>query len=409
MTCQKCYSVYKYSDCTETIGTRVVPKLCSHRNSRFARPCGGPLLRSVELQGNKLVYYLMKVYCYMSLYNSFQILLDRPGFHEQCDLWKAECRESSLYEDVYDGKIWQDFQRYDGKPFLSDPFTYGIMMNIDWFQPCKHTEYSIGAIYLTVMNLPRKVRFKQENVILVGLIPGPKEPKHDINAFLTPLVEELLNFWKGVKMRVFSFSESVLIRCALLCVACDIPASRKVCGFLGHSANLGCSKCLKEFPGTVGQKDYSGFDRTQWPRRNLQQHRDNVNNITQCIAKTRRDELESKYGCRYSVLLKLPYFDPVRMAIIDPMHNLYLGTAKRLLKDVWVAESFISSTDMNLIQSRVDAIQAPPYVGRIPLNPLNAASVYIHSKITSAYRGERIYTLTIISAAGQTLPILWHA
>ena len=42
-------------------------------------------------------------------------------------------------------------------------------------------------------------------------------------------------------------------------------------------------------------------------------------------------------------------------------------------------------------------------------NPLNAASVYIRSKITSAYRGERIYTLTIISATGQTLPILWHA
>ena len=43
------------------------------------------------------------------------------------------------------------------------------------------------------------------------------------------------------------------------------------------------------------------------------------------------------------------------------------------------------------------------------LNPLNAASVYIRSKITSAYRGERIYTLAVISATGQTLPILWHA
>ena len=42
-------------------------------------------------------------------------------------------------------------------------------------------------------------------------------------------------------------------------------------------------------------------------------------------------------------------------------------------------------------------------------NPLNAASVYIRSKITSAYRGERIYTLAVISATGQTLPILWHA
>ena len=43
------------------------------------------------------------------------------------------------------------------------------------------------------------------------------------------------------------------------------------------------------------------------------------------------------------------------------------------------------------------------------INPLSAASVYIRSKITSAYRGERIYTLAVISATGQTLPMLWRA
>ena len=40
-----------------------------------------------------------------------------------------------------------------------------------------------------------------------------------------------------------------------------------------------------------------------------------------------------------------------------------------------------------------------PYVGMAPkqngvsISLLNAASVYIRSKVTSAYRGERIYTL----------------
>lgn len=44
--------------------------------------------------------------------------------------------------------------------------------------------------------------------------------------------------------------------------------------------------------------------------------------------------MESKYGCRYSILLDLPYFDPISMTIIDPMHNLYSGTAKHILKDI---------------------------------------------------------------------------
>jgi len=37
---------------------------------------------------------------------------------------------------------------------------------------------------MVVMNLPREERFKTENLIVVGIIPGPKEPKLHINSFL---------------------------------------------------------------------------------------------------------------------------------------------------------------------------------------------------------------------------------
>ena len=78
-----------------------------------------------------------------------------------------------------------------------------------------------------------------------------------------------------------------------------------------------------------------------------------------------RTELESKYGCRYTVLLDLPYFDPIRMTIIDLMHNLYLGSAKRLIT-VWIEHGLITKADRNLIQSRVNSVTTPHYVGRIP-------------------------------------------
>lgn len=200
-----------------------------------------------------------------------------------------------LKGDIYDGKIWSDFQEYDGKPFLSQPLTYGLMLNVDWFKPYKHLEYSVGAIYLTLMNLPRQVRFKQENVLLIGLIPGPKEPSLNINSFLKPSVDELLEFLDGVHLKVDGRSQ--IVRCALLCVACDIPASRKVNGFLGHTAIRGCSKCLKEFPGGVGQKDYSGFDLSLWPPRSNEQHRKNVSSILKCKTKTKTQQanMESTY------------------------------------------------------------------------------------------------------------------
>ena len=39
------------------------------------------------------------------------------------------------------------------------------------------------------MNLPCNLRNKPENVLLVGILPGPSEPI-DINGFLKPLLDE---------------------------------------------------------------------------------------------------------------------------------------------------------------------------------------------------------------------------
>ena len=51
---------------------------------------------------------------------------------------------------------------YDSKPFLSDEYTFDFILNIDGFQPFKHVQYSVGAIYLCVLNLPRHICYKQE-------------------------------------------------------------------------------------------------------------------------------------------------------------------------------------------------------------------------------------------------------
>ena len=64
------------------------------------------------------------------------------------------------------------------------------------------------------------------------------------------------------------------LRALLICIMCDLPACRKVCGFSNFNGLKGCSKCLKEFPVThFGQKtDYSGFDCNNWINRDLVQH-----------------------------------------------------------------------------------------------------------------------------------------
>ncbi len=241
------------------------------------------------------------------------------------------------------------------------------MLNIDWFQPFTHTIYSVGVIYLTIMNLPRQIRTKRENIILIGIIPGPNEPKHDMNTFLQPLVQELKLFWEGqtMKLAIKNKIQEKIIRCAPLCVACDLPATRKTCGFLSHSAALGCFKCLKRFPGTAGFMDYSGFRRSTWPIRNNAIHRANVQAIKKCQTKVSQEKKESELGCRYIILIDLPYFDAVRMHVIDPMHNLYSGPGKQMI-NIWIKNGSLITSHFVEIQKFVDSIVVPSDVGRIP-------------------------------------------
>ena len=64
-------------------------------------------------------------------------------------------------------------------------------------QPYKNKEHSVGVIYLSILNLPRTERFKFENSVIIGIIPGSKEPSLHVNSYISPVVEELLLFWEG--------------------------------------------------------------------------------------------------------------------------------------------------------------------------------------------------------------------
>ena len=244
--------------------------------------------------------YPHSVYCYNSIKTSIENLFTKTNFLALCEHWRKRTVNKEVFSDVYDGCMWEEFQIVSGQPFLAVPFNLAFSLNIDWFQPYKLTQSSVGVVYLTILNLPRSVRNNRRYVLLVGIIPGPHEPKRDINSFLGPLVEELKLLWSGQLMNIGSLHEQRLVRCAIICVACDLPASKKVAGFLGHTANLGCSKCLKVFPGGVGNKDYSGFDRTMWPPRTNSSHRSAVLRTKNCPNKTQQQKLESELGCRFS-------------------------------------------------------------------------------------------------------------
>ncbi|SMN01974.1 hypothetical protein SPONN_281 [uncultured Candidatus Thioglobus sp.] len=358
IVCRNCHSLCNYEDCFSHDsggGQEITTLPCSSCISHRKRV---PLLRTIVTCKGTTKYYPFLSYPYCSLISTLRSMLLRPGFLNLCEEWR-ECVlfEDSKLRDVYDGRIWREFMTVGGKPFLSTKFNLTFIINIDWFQPFKHRTYSIGVMYLCIINLPRGVRFKRENVILLGLIPGPSEPSV-INSYIAPHVSDFLSLWDGVNFLTSDHSHQI-IRGALICVACDLPAARKVSGFLSHAANFGCSRCYSEFStGVFGKNDYSGFSRESWVVRTNEKHRQNI---------TKRKGLESKFGCRYSSLLELPYFDPIKMTILDPMHNLYLGTSKYILK-LWMKQEVLDQAKCVEINRRILLVAIPSNfkISRLP-------------------------------------------
>lgn len=269
VVCNVCHALYNYNDCSEKRGTQYVTKFCNkgHRSN--------PLLRKIITINGTLKFYPCLVYPFCSVISSVESLVRRPGFLHACDQWRrAKKEDESLLSDVYDGEMWSKLKSPDSdENFFAQKGSLGFILNIDWFEPFKHQPYAIGVMYLAIMNLPRHIRFKRENIIILGLIPGPREPKLSIDTYLQPHVSDLLSLWRGVALEGVEHK----IRAALICVACDLPAGRKVCGFLSFSANYGCSRCYSEFgTGIFGKNDYSGFDRNTWEARSNSKHRENV-------------------------------------------------------------------------------------------------------------------------------------
>lgn len=376
VVCPSCNSLYKYDDCVTLYanGLKESKRCChieypKHTLASFRKKCDTVLLAK---QNTKTGYKLKarKTFPYLPLKMSLERILSQEGFLEMCEKWRERQQNfpNSYLGDIYDGEGWKAFTTEEFQHYLSFLHNLILALNVDWFEPFDRGVYAVGAIYLTILNIPRTMRYKLENVILVGIIPGPKEPKLTVNSYLTPLILDLNEGWThGFKIRAHLNNE-VTVRVALGCVTCDIPASRKVCGFLSHCATLGCNKCLKKFVTSFDSRcDYSGFDRENWVPRNVSDHRQRVENVCKQVTKTGIQAAESKYGVRYSVLLSLPYFDPIKFTAIDVMHNLFLGTGKHML-ELWMNRNILCREDLLSIEILANKFRMPSDVGRLPTN-----------------------------------------
>ncbi|CAG8812137.1 22993_t:CDS:2, partial [Racocetra persica] len=187
--CLHCYSLY--------LPTDLPLKTSGHTK---CLKCEKVLTKAVRRSGGKLKY---KVKIASILANeSNKKLIDSP-FKRQV--------EKGVLGDIYNRNIWKEFLDERGQPFFvggSTNIRIGLAFNLDY-----------------------------ENLILVGIIPGPKEPDtNQLQNYLQSIVNVLKQLWSSQLFKTSQYLIGRMFHCALIQIACDIPAARKVTGLAPHSS-----------------------------------------------------------------------------------------------------------------------------------------------------------------------------
>ncbi|KAG8718555.1 hypothetical protein FRC09_012480 [Ceratobasidium sp. 395] len=153
--------------------------------------------------------------------------------------------------DIFDGEIYKTlcdtFVSIDGVQrlykFFETSCELALGLSVDGMCPFKKQKHSCWLLILVNYNLPPDICTHLENVICVGVVPGPNSPK-DLNSFLQPLIDDPLKLVDGVKA-VDVLNEEIFILCGHLLIGFgDIPALTKLLELLGHNTRYPWRFCL---------------------------------------------------------------------------------------------------------------------------------------------------------------------
>ena len=199
------------------------------------------------------------------------------------------------------------------------------------------------------LNLPPSLRIHYDNRYVPGLIPGAREPALDeINNFMSPLVQDFYASWKHGTWytKTASYPNGRRCRSALVPLVADLPGARRIAG-TAISMRVLCPLLCKN------NKDFRSIDHTTWTRRTYQEFKDAAFAWRAAQSKQERAKLFQQNGIRWCELLLLPYWDPTRFVVVDPMHNLFLGLVQTHFRE--------------LLEMDIQGSDGPEEVG--PVNP----------------------------------------
>jgi hypothetical protein len=125
--------------------------------------------------------------------------------HAKLLRWHKEDRLSEgMLRHPADGSQWRKIDR-KFKDFAGDARNIQFGLSTDGFNPLgeQSSSHSTCPMTLCIYNLPPWLCMKRKFIMMPVLIQVLRQPSNDIDVYLRPLVDELLQLWANPSIRVW--------------------------------------------------------------------------------------------------------------------------------------------------------------------------------------------------------------
>jgi hypothetical protein len=316
-------------------GIMEYPALCQYRRFKSDEPCHAQLTKK-GVRNDESIRVPLRPYVMQDFRSFLGGLYSREGIEESILLMqKLQKSNPEVLLDIQDGAAARELKGVDGELFLEskDELRTIWSLSYDGFNPYHNKiagkSASVGSLAMACLSLPPSLRY--DNIFLGGVLPGPKQPTLDqINHIIQLLVDVLKDSYiKGTYIkRTYQHPEGRRSREAIVALVNDLPASRKIMGCAGHSAEKFCSSC--ELP----RSNINNVDWWTWTPATREAQETAAKKWRNASTKPERDRIYWQTGVRWSPLWDLPYWDPTKYVVVDGMHNLLLGLVKHHFREV---------------------------------------------------------------------------
>ncbi|WVZ58755.1 hypothetical protein U9M48_008988 [Paspalum notatum var. saurae] len=145
---------------------------------------------------------------------------------------RIPAKEDDMLRHPSDGSQWGKVDRMYPQ-FAEDARNIRFGLSTDGMNPFSEmsSSHSTWHVTLCMYNLPPWLCLKRKFIMMPALIQGPKQPGNDIDVYLQPLVEELLELWStGVRMWDEYKQEDFDLHAMLFVTINDWPALSNLSG-----------------------------------------------------------------------------------------------------------------------------------------------------------------------------------